>query len=308
MELAAVDDVSPERDALSEVLAQLGERVAPITLARERTLPVVESLHGVFPDQGLVRGRVLSCCGAAASSVAFSVASAALMEGAWMAVVDVDTFGADAAAELGVPLERVVRVDSASGATSSAPTESLSAERRAAEWIDVMGAAIDGFDIVVTRVPASLRTDRRPSAVRKLGSRVQQRGAVVLVLGDTGALGSDITLTTQRTVWSGLGQGSGHLRQRRVDVEATGRRQPNVRTCSLELQGAAGRVELSAASPKIMSIGATLTVAGQGTPGSSTRSEAIDDVSNEVVDDVDPQAQVLAEMQAGMSDDHLAAG
>lgn len=307
MELAAVDDVFPERDALSEVLAQLGERVAPITLARERTLPVVESLHGVFPDQGLVRGRVLSCRGAAASSVAFSVASAALMEGAWMAVVDVDTFGADAAAELGVPLERVVRVDSASGgsssvslSSSSVPSSALSPERQAAEWIDVMGAAVDGFDIVMTRVPASLRNERRPAAVRKLGSRVQQRGAVVLVLGDAGALGSDITLTTQQTVWSGLGQGFGHLRQRQINIEAAGRRQPNVRTCSLELLGAAGRVELNTTSSEVTPIGATLAVAGESALGRSDQLDAIDEV--------DPQAQVLAEMQAGLSDDHLAAG
>lgn len=302
MELAAVDDVSPERDALSEVLAQLGERVAPITLARGRTLPVVESLHSIFPDQGLVRGRVLSCRGAGASSVAFSVASAALAGGAWMAIVDVDTFGADAAAELGVPLERVVRVDSAPKAPS-APSPVLSPERQVAEWVDVMGAAVDGFDIVVTRVPASLRTDRRPAAVRKLGSRVQQRGAVVLVLGDAGALGSDITLTTQRTVWGGLGQGSGHLRRRQIDIEAAGRRQPNVRRCSLELLGAAGRVELNPASPDAMAvtqIGATLAVAGCNDLDRSIQPEALDDV--------DPQAQVLAEMQSGLSDDHLAAG
>lgn len=283
------DDTPSEHEALSEVLAQLGERVAPIVMARERTLPVAESLYGLFPERGLVRGRVMSCRGAAASSVAFSVASSALAEGAWMAVIDVETFGADAAAELGVPLERVVRVDSAPRTSSP--------ERATADWIDVMGAAVDGFDLVVTRVPSSLRQGRIPAAVRKLGTRVQQRGAVVLVLGEAGALRVDHTLTTQRTVWSGLGQGFGHLHRRQIDVEAAGRRQPNVLSCSLELVGTTGRVEMSAEVFQPASGASTLAVTGHDPVGQS-----------DVYDTADPQAQVLAEMRAGMHDEHLAAG
>jgi hypothetical protein len=295
MELAARDDIPSDHDALSDVLAQLGERVAPVTFARERTLPIAEPLSGLFPEQALVRGRVLSCCGTAASSMAFSVASEALAQGAWMAVVDVDTFGADAAAELGVPLERIVRIESNPRLFSDASDEAAS-DRLAAEWIDVMGAAVDGFDIVVTRVPASLRTDRRPAAVRKLGSRVQQRGAVVLVLGDAGALGSDITLTTQRTVWEGLGQGFGHLRCRQIEIEAAGRRQPRAQRCSLELVGAAGRVALRA---RVASGESALAVVAGDDLAVGRAVEAVE---------LDPQAEVLAEMRAGLHDDHLAAG
>lgn len=322
MELAARDDIPPAHDALSEVLAQLGERVAPVAFARERTLPISEPLHDLFLEQGLVRGRVMSCQGTAASSMAFSVASEALVQGAWMAVVDVDTFGADAAAELGVPLERIVRVESAPHQASASP------ERQAADWIDVMGAAVDGFDIVITRVPASLRTDRRPAAARKLGSRIQQRGAVVLVLGDAGVLGSDITLATQRTVWAGLGRGHGHLRCRRVEVEASGRRQPGARRCSLELAGAVGRVELRSVTdtsePALAVVGDTRNTDAHGTGGQSHDAvidldAGVDVVGVDVVGvddagvsvagvDVDPQAQVLAEMRAGLHDDHLAAG
>ncbi len=105
-----------------------------------------------------------------------------------------------------------------------------------------MGAAVDGFDLVLTRVPVGLRSERRPAAVRKLGSRLQQKGAVVVTLGAPGALGGDIELTTQRTVWSGLGDGSGHLRRRVVDVEAAGRRLPGRRSCSIELIGEGTRL------------------------------------------------------------------
>ncbi len=153
-----------------------------------------------------------------------------------MAVVDVPTLGTDAVAEFGVPLERVVRIDT--GVHEASGTE--------LDWIDVMGAAVDGFDLVLTRVPVGLRNERRPAAVRKLGSRLQQKGAVVVTLGAPGALGGDIELTTQRTVWSGLGDGSGHLRRRVIDVEAAGRRLPGRRSCSIELTGEGHRLGLGA--------------------------------------------------------------
>lgn len=245
MELA-VDHRMPSRSeppalrtALNEVLAELGDRVKPITMARERTLPVASAFEALLPDEGLVRGRVMSCHGAAAATLASGLVVDALVAGAWMAVVDVPTFGADAAAEVGVPLERVVRVGSG-----------VDAERAAASaWIEVMAAAVDGFDVVVTRVPAALRGERRPAAIRTLVKRIQQHGAVVVVLGESGALASDVELHTASTVWSGLGDGSGHLRRRRIDVQASGRRLPGGRNGAIELTGAHDRVELVAASP-----------------------------------------------------------
>ena len=226
-------------EALRDVLAELGERVKPIALARERTLPVAAPFDQLLPD-GLVRGQVVSCRGAAARSMAFGLMREALVEGGWMAVVDVPTLGTDAAAEFGVPLERVVRIDTGIDADETSGT--------GLDWIDVMGAAVDGFDLVLTRVPAALRNDRRPAAVRKLGSRLQQKGAVIVTLGAPGALGGDIELTTQRTVWAGLGDGTGHLHRRVIDVEAAGRRMPGRRSCSIELVGEGARVGLGSVS------------------------------------------------------------
>ena len=226
-------------EALRDVLAELGERVKPIALARERTLPVAAPFDELLPD-GLVRGQVVSCRGVAARSMAFGLMRKALVEGGWMAVVDVPTLGTDAAAEFGVPLERVVRIDTGIDADETSGT--------GLDWIDVMGAAVDGFDLVLTRVPAALRNDRRPAAVRKLGSRLQQKGAVIVTLGAPGALGGDIELTTQRTVWAGLGDGTGHLHRRVIDVEVAGRRMPGRRSCSIELIGKGARVGLGSVS------------------------------------------------------------
>ncbi len=251
-------------EALHGVLAELGQRVGPITLARERALPVMAPFDQLLPE-GLVRGRTMSCQGPAARSTAFGLVHPALAEGAWMAIVDVPTFGTDSAAEFGVPLERVVRIDTGADHTGRDPVTG-------SNWIEVMSAAVDGFDLVLTRVPAVLRADHRPAAIRTLRSRVQQRGAVVLVLGSTGVLGEDIELTTRQTVWDGLDDGAGHLRRRVVDVHATGRRLPGRRSCSIEMTGDGTRVVLERFADR---------------PAS---------------DDRDPQAELLAEMADAIDD------
>ncbi len=196
-------------------LAALTERVAPVALARERTIPVGDELAGLFAEGGLVRGRTVGCQGPAATSTALALVAAAVTAGAWMAVVDLPTIGLDAASELGVPLERIVAVG-----TGGDP----------ARWVDVVAAAADGFDVLLVRVPSGLAA----AAVRKLVVRLRQRDVVTIVLGDPGAMACDGVLHTDAPQWSGLGNGHGHLRERRVMVEASGRRLLR-RSCQLAL-------------------------------------------------------------------------
>lgn len=195
-------------------LALLTERVAPVALARERTIPVGDELAGLFAEGGLVRGRTIACQGPAATSTALALVAAAVTAGSWMAVVDLPTIGLDAAGELGVPLERIVAIG-----TDGDPVR----------WIDVVAAAADGFDVLLVRVPSELPT----AAVRKLAVRLRQRDVVTVVLGDPGAMACDGVLHTDAPQWSGLGDGHGHLRERRVVVEASGRRLPGRRSCQL---------------------------------------------------------------------------
>ena len=108
----------------------LAAAVAPTTLARQRTLPVAGPLIPLLPDGALPRGRAVSCRGIAATSLAVALAAEATVAGSWLAVVDVPWLGVEAVAELGVPLERLVRVDPAvpaerrrrRGSTSSPPS------------------------------------------------------------------------------------------------------------------------------------------------------------------------------------------
>lgn len=217
MELAVDRSVGLPRELAGE-LSALAERVAPLALAGERTLPVPEEFADLFPERGLVRGHTFACSGAAATSLALALAAPAVAAGSWLATIDVPTIGLDAASEFGIALERVVAVRTGD---------------QAARWPDVVAAAADGFDLLITRVPA----DVSPSAMRKIATRLRQRDVVMLVLGQPGALSCDGVLDADDAEWVGLGDGHGHLQHRQIVVEASGRRLHGRRRCRLALPG-----------------------------------------------------------------------
>jgi hypothetical protein len=214
-------------------LDQIRSRVAPVTLAHEQTMPIVATMAELFTERALVRGRTLVCTGPAATSVAMEMVSAAVVAGSWLAVVDVPTFGLDAASETGIPLERVVAIASEGDHATHG---------RGAAWVDVMAAAVDGFDVVVARQPDAQTSE---AALRKLSTRIRQRGAVVVVLDDAEGVASDGSrcdglrcdgiIESSGISWSGLGAGHGHLRARTVDLSASGRRFPGRRRCQITL-------------------------------------------------------------------------
>ena len=161
-----------------------------------------------------------------------------------MAVIDVPMLGLDAASELGIALERVVsistgRVDAGGG----------EGETDGEVWADVVAAAADGFEVLMTRVPADVRV----STARRVATRLQQRGVVLVVLGDPGVLVCDGVVHSDRQVWSGVGAGWGRLEHRSVEVTATGRRLPGQRCRTFEFPlGAAAseRAGFEATSPE----------------------------------------------------------
>ena len=202
----------------------LAAAVAPTTLAGQRTLPVLDPLQPLLPEGGLVRGRAVACQGIAATSLTLALAAGATQAGAWLAVVDVPWLGVEAAAELGVPLERVVRVE--------VPGDAVA-------WADLVAATVDGFEVVITRVPRRIA----PGVLRRVQARVQAKEAVLLVLGDPGLLAVDVTMRASRAAWDGVEQGAGYLRGRRVTVAASGRRVPRPRRAALWLPGPGGGVD-----------------------------------------------------------------
>jgi hypothetical protein len=189
-----------------DALGELAERVRPVTLTRERRLPVLPALEGLVPGGGLRRGTTVSVGSAVggATSLALALVAEASQRGSWVAGVGLPSLGLVAADELGVALERLVLV--------AAP------ERDA--WGGVVAALVDGFDLVVLHAG---RTGVRPADARRLVARARERGAVLLQLGSGWAEAADVQLEVTRARWEGIDDGHGRLLARKVRVVGGGR-------------------------------------------------------------------------------------
>jgi hypothetical protein len=177
------------------------ELVGPgTTLADERLLPVVPALRPLLPGRGLRRGTTVTVSRSAA--LALAVVAGASAAGSWMAAVGLPDLGIVAAAETGIALERLALV----------PTPGARA------WPAVVAALLDAVDVVLVRSPARLP----PAQARRLAARARERGAVLVPLG-AWPEPADLRLAVTTSTWTGLGQGHGNLRARRIEVLATGR-------------------------------------------------------------------------------------
>ena len=207
-------------------LRELAGSVAPVVMAGEQLLPVGGELASLLPGGGLRRGSVVGVgaggcvgaddhlrqvvAGAGATSVVFSLVAAASAEGSWVAFVGYPSIGWVAAAEAGVDLRRVAVVANPGG-----------------QWALVAAALIDAMDVVVVRQPRRVRA----ADARRLMSRARERGAVLVVDAGSWPEAVDVRMVARASRWTGIGNGFGALRARRVELVRTGR-------------GAAGRERL----------------------------------------------------------------
>ena len=200
-------------------VAALAERVRPTDLARDRRLPVLPAFEGLLPPSGLRRGTTVAVGAqpgvAGATSLALALAAGASQAGSWVAAVGLGELGLVAASEMGVVFERLVVV------ADPGPDR--------AGWASVVAALVDGFDVVLVAAGAEGSQRRpgagmRPADARRLVARVRERGAVLVAVGgELPGERSPLRLTLTAARWQGLGAGWGHLRGRRVTVEAGGR-------------------------------------------------------------------------------------
>ncbi|MFM7338378.1 MAG: hypothetical protein ACKO2E_08920 [Actinomycetota bacterium] len=189
---------------------------------------VSESVRSVLPESGLVRGRIVRCCGDAAISLALSLCARASQQGSWLGVVGVDHLGISCAVEHGIALERVVFVH---------PPET------SRDWSTTVAAAIDGFDLLIVAVPERLSI----ADARRVQARLVSRRSVMIIV-DTAVLSqnsftsnshpfhADLLLDTKTKNWSGINNGAGFLQHRQVEIKVSGRRvareQRHLLTCS----------------------------------------------------------------------------
>jgi hypothetical protein len=136
-----------------------------------------------------------------AATGGMSLLAGAMSTGGWVGVVGLPSLGAVAAAEQGVPLERLAL-----------------APYPGPDWPVVGAALLDGLDLVVVAAPA-VGVDA--TVWRMLVARARSRSAVLATTRPW--VGCDLTLTVTRHDWAGLDSGRGRLRWHEMTVRATGR-------------------------------------------------------------------------------------
>ncbi|HVE93579.1 MAG TPA: hypothetical protein VNB24_01570 [Acidimicrobiales bacterium] len=176
--------------------------------AAERRLEVRGAAAALFPS-GIRKGTAVAlpsprpALDAAALRLTLALAAGTTPVDGWVAAVGVPALGVVAAAEAGLPLDRLVFL--------AAPEST---------WGTVTIAAVDAFDVVVVNAPARPRA----AEVRRLAARARERGAVLLVTG-TGARAwpAEAHAAVASATWDGLGSGHGHLESCRLTVALEGR-------------------------------------------------------------------------------------
>ena len=192
-----------------------------MSLARERTLPVLSALAGLLPEGGLRRGSTVAISGT--TSLALALLAGPSQAGSWCAAVGLPSLGLVAAAEVGVALERFPLV-----------------ARPGEEWPAVVAALVEAVDVVLVCLPRHVRA----GDARRLVAKTRDRGAVLVTTGRSAAFAADVRLSVAGAAWEGLGEGHGRLRARRMDVVATGRgAAARERRVSLWLPAAGGGVK-----------------------------------------------------------------
>lgn len=180
--------------------------MAPVTPAGQRLLPVPAVLESLFPAGGLQQGWSVGVDGIGGWSLALALLGPALGREGWVACVGVEGLGLLAGGELGLPLTRLLLV------------ESPGSHHRAS----VVAALVEAVDVVCLG-PGQAFSARE---ARRLAARAREQGAVLVHLdgGRSWPQPLDVTLAVEPGSWVGIGEGHGHLRARPVVITATGRR------------------------------------------------------------------------------------
>ena len=194
--------VAPDR------IAELQQRVQRMQGAGvTRTLDTLPALAGV------IRLKTGGAYVVDSPSLAMALMAGPSQAGEWSAVVGVPEFGWEAAADLGLALERTIVVP--------APGE---------HWLSVTAGLADVVSVVLVKPPSPV-TERQAERLR---SRLRQKDAALLCWGRWPRCDAEVSVTASS--WSGLGQGHGHLQGREVEVSVRRGAAPARRT-ALRLPG-----------------------------------------------------------------------
>ena len=161
--------------------------------------PAAQPVHTHPALNGLLQMQTGATYGVTAASLAALLMAGPSSEGAWCAVVGTDELGVEAAAMVGVDLNRVVMVPN--------PGE---------PWLEVVAALADVLGVVVVRPPVGQAS---PKDVSRLSARLRTRGSILVVWGEWPRCDARLGLTDVE--WHGAGWGHGHLAARQATVEVS---------------------------------------------------------------------------------------
>lgn len=201
-----VDELPHEVAEHDDVISELQARIRRMQRSKldSRELPTHPALADLLPGGALAAGSAYAV--EHSTLLALSLLQGPSAAGAWCAVVGMPDLGVAAAAGLGIDLERLVLVPH--------PGD---------QWLSVVSALVDVVSVVLVRPPARADGAVRigDAAASKLGSRLRQREAVLVSMGDWPR--SDARLTITDSDWAGIGAGFGHLTARQVTVSSSAR-------------------------------------------------------------------------------------
>ncbi|MEV0192376.1 hypothetical protein AB0I39_28070 [Kitasatospora purpeofusca] len=184
-------------------LADLLEETSPATRrtrVEAATRPALPALAPVLPDSRLPRGVAVEVVDDHYLLGAMAAGPAAEAATVWTAAISMPTLGLAAARAYGLPLERLLLVDT--------PGE---------RWSEITSVLAGACEVVLLDPPVP----PRPRELQRLEARLRAAGTTLLTT--TPWTGAALRLTAGNATWSGLGDGHGMLRSRTVDVRCTGR-------------------------------------------------------------------------------------
>jgi hypothetical protein len=211
----------PHLSAL-ETGAQFAERVGARAASGYGPLCVPGELASLFPARGLERGFIYGISGGASLSLLSALASSATQAGSWLALVNMSHVGLVSMREYGVALHRTV---------------CLSVPEKGSVWAGVVGALVDGVDLVAVSA-----THCSAAEARRIAARVKAQGSVLFVMNPTQVFSVDAMLSASAQEW----EFSTHAAQRTVRIAAHGRRIHGQRSCSVLLPNPLGAVSAGA--------------------------------------------------------------
>jgi hypothetical protein len=155
-----------------------------------RTLPLLPALSG------LIQLRTGAAYGVNSAALSLALLAGPSQAGEWIGIVGASDLGFEAAAGLGVDLERTIVVPH--------PGE---------HWLSVTAGLVDVTTVVLVKPPVRISEHQ----AERIKSRLRQKDSALICWGEWPHC--EARLSVRESAWVGLGRGYGHLTGQRARVD-----------------------------------------------------------------------------------------